>query len=315
MQRLANALYLILLPLFVAWFGLSFLAALLLLLIGLAWRQVTVLAAIAKPSAEPELVLETIQNSHFAEKARWCLDRLGVEYTERPWAGIIGVFFRGRTVPMLTVNTGRTRSSICDSPHILRYLYGRCVAERPEHAAFLAPTPERLDWEQRFDRCGVDLQVWVYHHLLKDPALCKRVWGAYSDQVPTAQRWTVLILYPVLEWFIRRSFQPDREHYDKVVGNIEALLADVEAQLADGRSALLGGDQIDFTDITLASLCSLWAWPPNFAAGRYDRDRVPVGELPPAMQADRDRWRDRFPATASHIERLYLEARLDSPDT
>lgn len=310
MQRLANSLYLVALPLVVAWFGLSFLAALLLLLVGLAWRQVTVLAALMKPSGEPELVLETIQNSHYAEKVRWCLDRLGVAYTERPWAGVIGVFFRGRTVPMLTVTTGRTRSSICDSPHILRYLYGRCVAERPEQAAFLAPTPERLDWERRFDRYGADLQVWVYHHLLKDPAMCKRAWGAYSDDVPAAQRWTVLALYPVLEWFIRRSFQPDRAHYEKVVTRIEALLADVEAQLADGRDALLGGEDLDFTDITLAGLSSLWVWPANFAAGRYDRDRPPVTELHPGFQEDRDRWRERFPATAAHIERLYAEQRL-----
>ncbi len=312
MQRFANSLYLVFLPLVVAWFGLSFLAALLLLLIGLAWRQVAVLAALAKPPSGPEFVLETIQNSHFAEKARWSLDRLGVDYTERPWAGVIGVFFRGRTVPMLTVTTGRTRSSICDSPHILRYLYGRCVAEQPEQAAFLAPTPERLEWEARLDRSGVDLQVWIYHHLLKDPALCKRAWGAYSSDISAAQRWTVLALYPVLEWFIRRSFRPDRANYDKVVTRIEALLADTEAQLADGRKTLLGGQDIDFTDITLASIFSLWAWPQNFAAGRYDRDRGSVSELPPGLLADRDRWRERFPATTAHIDRLYAEERLGS---
>lgn len=308
-QRFFHGLFLVLLPLVVVGFGFSFLSTLLLVLLGLLWRQLIVLSALMNPPDGPDLVLETIQNSHYAEKGRWCLDRLGVDYEEQLWGGILGVFFRGRTVPMLTARTGRTRAHICDSAHVLRYLYGRYVAERPEQAAFLAPTPERLDWEERLDRYGAHLQVWVYHHLLKDPAMCKRAWGAYSDKVPVWQRWSVLALYPVFEWFIRRAFRPDRKHYEKVVEQIEALLGETEALLADGRRTLLGGEAVDFVDISLASLSSLWVWPDGFAAGRFDADRPALGELPSGLQADRERWRERFPATAAHIDRLYAEER------
>ncbi len=309
LQRLLHAIFLIALPLVVAAWGLSLFSAVLLVLLGLAWRQLIVLAALMNPPGGPEVVLETIQNSHFAEKGRWCLDRLGVDYVEKPWAGILGVFFKGRTVPMLTVRTGRTHASICESSEILRYLYGRYAAERPDRAAFLEPTPERLDWERRLDRYGAHLQIWVYHHLLRDPAACKSAWGAYSQRVPTWQRWTVLTLYPVFEWFIRKAFQPDEAHTAKAVERIEALLRDVETQLGDGRAHLLGGEAPDFTDITLASLSTLWAWPANFAGGRYDADRPGPDALPEGLQADRLEWRERYPLTSAHIDRLYAEER------
>lgn len=308
-QRLLNVVFFLALPLLVAAFDLSLFAAIGLLALGLLWRQVLVLSALARPRQAQDLVLETIQNSHFAEKGRWCLDRLGVDYREKPWAGVIGVLFRGRTVPLLIVRTGRTLTPIGDSSHMLRYLYGRYVGERPEAAAFLAPTPERLDWERRLDAYGAQLQIWIYHHLLKDPALCKQAWGAYSNRIPAWQRWSVLVLYPVLEWFVRRSFQPDDARYAEAVKRIEALLAAAESELEDGRDSLLGGGEPDFVDITLASLSALWVWPDGFAGGRYDADRPPLEQLPVGFRRDREHWRERFPHTTAHIERLYATQR------
>jgi len=308
-QRLLNAAFFLALPLLVAAFDLSLLTAIGLLILGLLWRQLLVLSALTRPRQAQDLVLETIQNSHFAEKGRWCLDRLGVDYREKPWAGVIGVLFRGRTVPLLIVRTGRTLTPIGDSSHMLRYLYGRYVGERPEAAAFLEPTPKRLDWERRLDAYGTQLQVWIYHHLLKDPALCKQAWGAYSDRIPAWQRWSVLVLYPVLEWFIRRSFQPDEARYAEAVDRIETLLAAVESELEDGRDNLLDGGEPDFVDITLASLSALWVWPEGFAGGRYDADRPSLEQLPAGFRSDRERWRERFPRTIAHVERLYAKQR------
>ena len=195
-QRLILMLLLLGLPIAVAWFDLPVWAAILLVLALLATRQVMQMTVLVSRPTGPELELETILPSHFAEKGRWCLDRLGVDYRERRMGGLIGVFFTGRTVPMLTVQTGRTRSSICESSHILRYLYGRFAPELGERAAFLEPTAERREWEHRLDQYGVFQQVWIYHHLLKDPALCKEAWGAQSARLPLWQRWTILVMYP-----------------------------------------------------------------------------------------------------------------------
>lgn len=296
-------------PVVVAWFGWSVPLALLLVLLLLGWRQGLVLAALTKPPSGPELELETILPSHFAEKARWCLDRLGIDYVEKRQGAVLGLFLRGRTVPMLTIRTGQTRSSLCESSEILRYLYGRCAGDPDVDAAFLEPTPERLAWERRLDRYGVDQQIWVYHHLLNDPALIKEAWGAESPRLSASQRWGIKIFYPVLEGLVKRAFEPERNH-PKAVEHTEALLADAEALLGDGRKSLLGGEAPDYVDLTLAALSALWMQPEEFAAGAGRDEAIEPARLPEKMRADMARWRSAYPATVAHIERLYREERL-----
>ena len=120
----------------------------------------------AIPEKTPQLVLATISASHFVEKVRWCMDRLGVDYVEQTSGGTLGAFFRGRTVPQLKARTGSVQSSIGNSAEILRYLWGRYAVDDPAAAAFLEPTTERIELEKRLDRHGVNLQVWIYYHLL-----------------------------------------------------------------------------------------------------------------------------------------------------
>ena len=184
-KRIAvHAAVVLLLPLLVAAFGLSVWTALLLVVLALLSRWVIVLAGFLRPAAGPDMVLETISASHYVEKVRWCMDRLGLEYEEVPWCGTLGAFYLGRTVPRLHFRTGTVRSHIGNSPEILRYLWGAYGATGGETAAFLEPTEERLEFERRIDRCGVSLQVWIYYHLLGAPALCKYAWGADSDAIP-----------------------------------------------------------------------------------------------------------------------------------
>lgn len=308
-RRIAWAIILLSLPILVAWFAMPVWATILLVLLALGLRQVLVISGMVAPPGGPDLLLETIPPSHFAEKARWCMDRMGVAYEEQLCGGVIGALFSGRPVPRLTVRTGRTHSSITESSHILRYLYGRYAADPGLDTDFLAPTEERLAWEQRLDRYGVDQQVWVYHHLLSDPALCKQAWGAHSPRIPAWQRWAILVLYPVLEYLINRGFNPDRERYEKAVARTEALLSDTEQLLADGRKALLGGEQSDFVDITLASLSALWIQAEEFDRGRHLAERIPPERLPARLQADRQGWMERYPATTAHIRRLYRDER------
>jgi hypothetical protein len=312
MNRLIYAFLLFAAPVLVAWFDWPVPLALLLVLVLLAWRQALVLGALMKPPSGPALELETILPSHFSEKGRWCLDRLGVPYTEKRDGGVIGLFLRGRTVPMLTIQTGRTRSSLCESSEILRFLYGRYACDPAVDAAFLEPTEERVAWERRLDRYGVDQQTWVYFHLLRDPALVKQAWGADSPRLPVSRRWAIKLLYPLLEGLIKRAFDPD-ENYPAAVERTEALLADTEALLSDGRQTLLGGDSIDYVDLTLASLSALWLQPDEFAAGAYRAEAIEPARLPEKMRADMARWRSAYPATTAHIERLYREERLPAP--
>ena len=112
---------------------------------------------------------------------------------------------------------------------------------------------------------------------------------------------------------IDRTFNPTKENHAKAVGRIEELLGEAEALLGDGRHALLGGETIDFTDLSLAGLSSIWLWPDNFANGRFENRRPEAADMPTAMREETQRWRERFPATAAHLDRLYSEERAARP--
>jgi hypothetical protein len=308
-RLLAHATFLTLLPLIVAWLGLSVWSALLLVLLALLWRWSIVVASLLAPEKQPPIVLETITTSHFAEKARWCLDRLGIEYAEKPSAGVLGVLFTGRTVPRLKFKTGIVRSSIGHSPEILRFLWGQYGVRLGEQAAFLATSPERLELEKRLDRYGVDLQIWVYSHLLLDKELTLHMWGANHPGVPWWQRTIMRPLYPLSRAFVQRIFSLSDEHYAKAKQHIDELLADIETRIADGRKSILGGDDINYVDITFAALSGLWLQPENYGGGMAHASRVARNRLPQPMQVDIERWCEDHPRATTFIARMYEEER------
>lgn len=309
-RAFVHGTFILLLPVVVAWYGLSPASAIALVLLALLWRWTITLSGIIAPPKGPELVLRSISASHFVEKVRWCLDRLGVNYTEQPAGGTLGVFFSGRTVPVLRFRTGIVYSSIGNSPEILRYLWGRYSAELPLAAAFLQPNVERLEIERKIDRCGVNLQVWVYFHILNDRRLTLHAWGADNPAIPLYQRWLLRGLFPVQRFMIRKAFRISPDHYRKSVAHIESFLAEVETMLADGRSTLLGGELINFTDIGFAAISGLWLQPAGYGGGKADTVRISREQAPAGMRADIERWTTQFPITTAFIEGLYRDQRI-----
>ncbi len=311
-RRIAlHAAFVLLLPVLVAAFGWSVWTALLLVLLAIVWRWAIVLQGFLRPPAKPGMVLETISASHFVEKVRWCMDRLGLDYEEAPWGGTIGAFYLGRTVPRLHFRTGMVRSQIGNSPEILRYLWGAYGASHGNAAAFLEPTADRLAFEQRIDRCGVSLQVWIYYHLLGCPDLCKEAWGVHCEAVPAWQRKLVGVLFPVQAFMIRKAFRVNDANYRKSCERIEALIAETEGLLGDGRGSILGGDTLNYTDLAFAAIHGLWLQPPEYGGGagiRIERSRLPA-----AMRQDVERWIEDFPRVTRFIEGLYASERNKGP--
>jgi glutathione S-transferase len=309
-RRIAiHAAFVLLLPLIVAAYGLSFLTTLLLVILGLLWRWAVVWLQMFGAGKGPDLVLETISVSHFAEKVRWCLDRLGAEYREQPWAGTLGAYYLGRSVPRLFIRTGMVWSRVGNSPEILRYLWGAYSGTHGEGASFLEPTPERLRFEQRLDRYGRNLQVWIYYHLLGERELCTHLWGANCPQTPWWQRGVIRALYPVQAFLIGKTFQISPAHYQKSSVHIETLLGEIEGWLADGRRSVLGGDEINYTDLAFASLSGVWMQPEDYGGGAADGVRVDRERFPGAMRDDMERWAEAYPLAAGFVERLYREER------
>ena len=308
-RHVIHAAFLFALPILVAWFGLSVWSALLLTGVALVWRWMIVLSRLAVRDDRPAIVLETIAASHFAEKARWCLDRLGVEYTEICSAGLIGVMFTGRTVPRLNFRTGLVRSSIGNSAHILRYLWAEYGA-RLEAAAFLEPSLQRLELEKKIDRCGLYLQQWIYYYLLEDRKLTLHLWGANSPNVPAWQRGLMRLLFPLTAAYLRYALSISEARFNAASEHIEALLGDVDTRLADGRLSILGGDNLNYIDITFASIMGLWVQPDNYGAGVADAARVAKNELPEPMRDNIERWSEDYPRATALVERLYEKERL-----
>lgn len=312
-RLLVHGAFVVALPIIVAAFGIGVAGAAALVVAALLWRWGISLAVFVKPARAPAMELDTISASHFAEKVRWCLDRLQIDYVERPAAGTLGAFFCGRTVPRLRMRTGAVRSEIGNSPEILRYLWGACAAPAGEAADFLRPTPERLEWERQIDRAGVSLQVWVYHHILDDRDLSLHAWGRDNPAIPRWQRIAISVLFPLQRFLIRKSFRIDSGHYSRSVENVEALLADAEARLADGRKSLCGGDDSNFVDLAFAAINGVWLQPAEFGGGRADAVRIEREAAPAAMRADIARWEETYPRATDFIATLYREQRSAPP--
>jgi len=299
------AVLLFIAPIVVAWYGFSVAAAAGIVVLLLLLRWLITLSGFVAPEKTPDLELATISASHFVEKVRWCMDRLDTDYVERAAAGTLGAFYRGRTVPQLKVRTGGVRSVIGNSPDILRYLYGRYLAEDPERAAFLEPTPERLAFEKKLDAYGRSLQVWVYYHLLPDRDLTLHAWGVSSPETPVWQRLLLRLLFPVQAGLIRYSFRINDANYGRAVTRIEELLGAVNADLEDERASLLGGSEHNYTDFAFAAFTGLWLMPKGYGGGKADAVRIEHDRAPATMRAEIERWVDDYPAAVNYVEALY----------
>jgi len=307
--RFVHLLALTLAPVIVAAGGLSISTAIGLVGLLLAWRWLLTLASISRPPSGPVLVLDTISASHFVEKVRWCMDRLGLDYVENTSGGTLGAFFTGRTVPRLRFKSGMVQSSIGNSAEILRYLWGQYHVPLGATADFLQPTKTRLEFEQQIDRCGRDLQVWVYYHILPSREVTMQAWGANSSLVPAWQRAVLRTLFPLLRFLIRRAFQINEKRYEKAIQHVDQLLSQSEAWLADQRRSLLGGQELNFTDFSFAAINGLWLWPPEYGGGKAETVRLESDLIPTAMKKDIESWKSRFPLSTGFITRLYRDER------
>jgi glutathione S-transferase len=308
-RLLIHSIFLLLLPIIVAWFGLGVLTAVALVVLMLVWRWLVVMSGIIVPEKGPDMVLETIAVSHFVEKVRWCMDRLEIDYSERQSGGTLGAYFTGRSVPQLRVRTGIVQTVIGNSPDILRYLWATCFASHGEKAAFLEPTAQRLEFEQKLDRYGQNLQVWVYYHLLGERDLALRAWGANNPLVPAGHRLALRVLYPLLAVLVRSSFSISDDNYAKAALHIDELLSSIDTQLADGRGSILGGDTVNYTDLTFAALSGLWADAEGYGGGKAEASIIRRERMPVEMRTDVERWAEDYPKAHGLIQRLYAEER------
>ncbi len=231
------------------------------------------------------LRLVTIPISHYCEKARWALERAGIEYREeRHVQGIHRFAVRraggGRTVPVLVTPDG----SIGESAEILAWVDQRI---EPEQRLFPAGQSERREVValcRRLDEgLGPSGRRLMYVHLLPRRELLLRVNNVgvprWEDR---ALRWG----WPLAVRGVGQAL----DIHDGVEREDEATvwreLDFVAELLADGRPYLCG-ERFGAADLTFASLSAAVTAPPIYGVPLPQPDA-----LPPAMAALVERARE-----------------------
>jgi len=205
--------------------------------------------------------LITIPFSHFNERARWALDRLGATYVEqrympffhvpavmratRAWGGRRDKHSTRYSTPVLVLDDGR---ALCDSGEIVRWASD--TLGTPETTLYPAEQRASIEaFEQRIhDRVGGHARRVAYAFVLRVPSLLGRV--AERNVSPRQAR-----LFRVVEPLVVRVI------LDRL--KVEARLATSLAKLRDELDALraeiagrryLFADRFTAADLTLAAL-------------------------------------------------------------
>lgn len=245
-----------------------------------------------------ELVLVTIGVSHYCEKARWALDRAGLEYREEAhapvlhWAAALRHGTR-RTLPALLTGTEK----VLDSTDILGWVdrhAGEGLRLYPEEPGARAEVEALEDW---FDeRLGPATRRFAYSSLLGDrPIMVDLMATGCSPGEAAALRWAA----PLVVATLVRGLRLSPESGDRALERTAKIFEDVAAKL--GARRFLVGDAFTAADLTFAALAAPMVLPEGHPLA------ASLGALPPAMRAAVDAMR-RTPAGA-FVERLYREHR------
>jgi glutathione S-transferase len=245
--------------------------------------------------------LVTIPISHFCEKARWALDRAGVDYVEQPHLQLIHVFAArraggGRTVPVFVTSDGQV---VPESSEILRWADTQIEPQRRlypegEMGAQAAALEARLD-----EGFGPDGRLWMYHETLPVVHELDR-WATVG--IPRWERRFFRMGGPAIEIAMRRFLKVDAPAAKVALERVDAVFDDIAERLSDGRRFLLG-DRFTAADLTFAALAA-----PMLLPARYGSPLPPPEAMPEA--AAREVRRLRVHPAGMFADRLYAEERV-----
>jgi glutathione S-transferase len=234
--------------------------------------------------------LVTIPISHYCEKARWALDRAGLDYAEeRHVQGVHILAARraggGETVPVLVAPAGVYASSEA----IVRYADERLP---PEQRLFGAEDDERAEAE-RLSRwldegLGPDARRLMYAHMLQ---LKGQMLAVNNQGVPAWEGRALRALWPAARRLAGRKLGVGQTTIAEDAPRVWQAFDVIGAQLADGRPHLCG-ERFTAADLTFACLAAAVVVPPEYGV------RLPQPEELPARLAGDIRAFREHPAGA-----------------
>lgn len=233
----------------------------------------------------PRLRLLSIPISHYCEKARWALDRLGLEYIEERHLQVFHYLrsyqlSRGANVPVLI--DGNT--TVTDSTLIMQYLDRYATAE-----TCLYPESQRqaiAELEDLFDETlGIESRRWVYYHALKTPTMALRT---SAQGVPGWQASIAPFFYPLLKSYINFKLDISTATINAGLARARAVIDTVDNLLRDGRPFLVG-DRFSAADLTLAAMMAPFVMPREYGVRLPQLDEISdaMRETVNAMRATR----------------------------
>lgn len=244
--------------------------------------------------------LISIGPSHFCEKARWALQRLGVPFIEEahfPAFHFAASFGNGggRTVPVLVAGN----QVLGDSTDILKYLDSR---HGPGNLYPLEPAlrSEVETLEDLFDeKLGPHPRRLVYYHLFPYGRLLREVMS--GPGVRPLEATLFGLSFPLVRTLLRKAMRIDAAGAERSRQSIRRILELVQDRLADGRHYLVG-DRFTAADLTFASLAGILVW-----SEQYGWSLPAVERMPEELLKEIEQYRNT-PA-GRYVQRIYREER------
>ncbi len=220
---------------------------------------------------KPRLI--TIPVSHFCEKARWALDRAGIEYTEERHVQVVHCFFvrragGGWTAPILKCKEG----VFPESTNILTY------ADRHtgvDHRLYPDDPTERMEvraLERHFDNdLGPHSRRWMYFQLLGHSDVIRK----YNYTGVSSWEQTIFTpLFPVAARFIERYLDITPQTAALSFKQTQFVFDEVAAMIEDGRPYLCG-DRFTAADLAFAALSAAVLSPQQYGVPLPTLDEFP----------------------------------------
>ena len=220
--------------------------------------------------------LITIPISHFCEKARWALERAGLDYREeRHVQGIHQLAARraggGETVPVLVAEDGVH----AESEDILRYA-DRHLA--PEERLFPEDDGEVVALARSFDEgLGPEGRRVMYARMFPQRELLLR---CNNQGVPRWEDRVLRVAWPLVTRIVARALDITEEGVGRDTERVRRTFDEVAERLSDGRPHLCG-ERFTAADLTFAALAAPAIVPPEYGVSLPQPDELPVelGEL------------------------------------
>jgi glutathione S-transferase len=248
-------------------------------------------------------VLITIPISHYCEKARWALDRAGLDYRERAHLQVIHRFAARRagggvTVPVLVCEEGVLK----ESEEILDYADRRTDPDRRLYPADPVAAAEVRAPARDFDeRLGPHGRRWMYHQL-RDRRDLALAYGRVG--VPAWEHRAMPLAFGAMMRVIDHFLDVTPATAKASEAEVREVFDAVGERLADGRSYLCG-ERFSAADLTFAALAAAVVMPPEYGVPLPQPD-----ELPPSAAAVVQDLRET-PA-GEHALAMFREERLSA---